>query len=77
MHFKLKSENIQLVGFSLCDTFINFYHDLTLTRVQGRDSCQVIKLFVKCVVVVTENINIVIVTPMGMIDVKKTFLCIL
>ena len=55
-------------------TFIIFYHDLTLTRVQGPSCCHVIKFFVKCVVVVSENINIVIVTSMGMIVVKKTFL---
>jgi len=58
-------------------TFINLSHDLTLTQIQSRNCCHVIKLFVKCVVIVTENINIVIVTPMGTINVKKIFLCIL
>jgi hypothetical protein len=38
-------------------TNINLYHGLTMTRVWGQTRWHLIKLFVKCVLVVIDNIN--------------------
>jgi len=51
MHFKVKAVNLQIMYL------VFFYHAVISAPVLGTNSCNVIKFFVMCVLVVTENID--------------------
>jgi len=53
----MKMGDIQLMLLSSWCTFILLYHGLMVAEFEIENSCDGIKLFAKCVLVVTENID--------------------